>query len=389
MAILIFIVAIILFLGLIIVHEYGHFSVARRNGVIAEEFGIFFPPRLWKKKMKSGWTFSFNLLPLGGFVKLKGEHDADTEKGSYGAASYWAKVKIMSAGVFMNLITGIILLIIISWVGLPVLIPNQFNVQGSSHTNVAQVLVSAVETNSPAQKIGLKAEDQIEAIGPTRHLQTVKSLSDLQSLTKKYAGQTVELEYKQNGNQKIKIVTLRSTSFVAQSIKDNQPKGYLGVAITALQLRQYSWWAGPVEAIGLTLQIFKLTLVGLGQALVGLGKIIAGLVTANNVARVHGQAIASSQVSGPVGIIVILKDGSALGYQYMLLIIAIISLTLALMNFLPIPALDGGRLWLTIISRIFHFKLGQKLEERINAIGMVVLISLIILVTIVDINRFF
>src|SRR5215469_16636955 len=102
MAIVLLIVGIILFILLVVVHEWGHFIAARRNGVEVEEFGIFFPPHLYTHKTKSGWLFSINLIPLGGFVKLKGEHDTDTEKGSYGAASLWAKTKIMTAGVAMN-----------------------------------------------------------------------------------------------------------------------------------------------------------------------------------------------------------------------------------------------------------------------------------------------
>src|SRR5438270_8164863 len=107
MGILLFVVGIVLFIGLVVVHEWGHFIVARRNGVEVEEFGIFFPPRLYKRKTKAGWTFSINALPLGGFVKLKGEHDSDTEPDSFGAATSWAKTKIMAAGVVMNLITAL------------------------------------------------------------------------------------------------------------------------------------------------------------------------------------------------------------------------------------------------------------------------------------------
>src|SRR3978361_1073867 len=104
MAILLFIVGIILFILLVVVHEFGHFIMARRGGVEVEEFGIFFPPRLYKHKTKGGWNFTINLLPLGGFVKLKGEHDTDTEPGSFGAASLRVKSKIMAAGVVINLL---------------------------------------------------------------------------------------------------------------------------------------------------------------------------------------------------------------------------------------------------------------------------------------------
>ena len=377
-----------LFIGLVIIHELGHFIVARRNGVIAEEFGIFFPPRLFKRKMRGGWIFSINLLPLGGFVKLKGEHDSDTEKGSFGAASTWAKTKIMAAGVLMNLITGIFLLIILAWIGLPQLLPNQFNVASSSHISRQEVLVTSIEPNSPASAIGLKVENDIMAIGPPAHIQPVTSIIDLQRLTKEFAGQKIELVYKNNGTQYSKIVHLQSSSIVAASLKTNSPKGYLGITLTTLTLRQYSWWSGPIEAVGLTGQVIKLTFIGLGHAVAGLGKIIAGLVTGNTVARQNGQAAASKQVAGPVGIFIILKDGSVLGYQYMLLIIAIISLTLAIMNILPIPALDGGRLWLMLASRAIGMPLVASVEEIINGVGIVVLLSLMALITFVDVHRF-
>ena len=144
MSVLVLVVGLILFIALIIVHELGHFLVAQRNGVKAEEFGIFFPPKLYRRITRKGWVFSINLLPIGGFVKLKGEHDSDTEPGSFGAASVWAKTKIMAAGVGMNLITGVILLMILAWIGLPQIIPNQFNVANASHVSNQEVLVYSV-----------------------------------------------------------------------------------------------------------------------------------------------------------------------------------------------------------------------------------------------------
>ncbi len=390
MSILILIVGVLLFIGLVIIHEFGHFWVAKRNGVEPEEFGIFFPPALYKRKTKKGWIFSINLLPLGGFVKLKGEHDSDTEPGSFGAASLLAKSKIMLAGVFFNLITAVVLLIILAWIGLPQLVGGQFNVSGNaSHISRQEVLVTSIQSHSPAASIGIASEDQIVAIGHPGELKPVNTITDLQRLTHDYSGQQVDVAYKTNGQEEIKSVRLLSASVVNASLKTNNPKGYFGVTLASLTMRQYSWWAGPVEAAGLTLQVIKLTFVGLGHALVGLGQIIAGLVTGNTAARQHGQTVASSQVAGPIGIFVILKDGSVLGYQYMLFIIAIISLTLAIMNILPLPALDGGRLWLTLLFRSFGKKLSASLEETINAVGMFILLTLIVLVSLVDIHRFF
>jgi regulator of sigma E protease len=151
---------------------------------------------------------------------------------------------------------------------------------------------------------------------------------------------------------------------------------------------QRSTWSAPIVAIGLSSQITALTFQGLGHALAGLGSLFAGAVTGNTTARQHGQTNASAQVAGPVGIFVILKDGSLIGVQFMLFIIAVISLTLAIMNILPIPALDGGRLWLLLASRKLKRPLSAKREEAINAAGFVVLIGLVILITAVDIHRF-
>ncbi len=389
MSIFIFIIGILLFISLVIIHELGHFWVARRNGVVAEEFGIFFPPALYKRKTKKGWIFSINLLPLGGFVKLKGEHDSDTEPGSFGAATLWVKSKIMAAGVFFNLITALVLFIILAWLGLPQLVGGQFNVTHGSHISRQEVLVTSVLPNSPAASIGISSENQIEAIGLAGALKPINTISDMQKLTQHFAGQQVVVKYKNSGQEYQKEVRLLSAAVVKASSNTSSPKGYFGVTLTSLALRQYSWWAAPVEAVGLTLQITKLTFVGLGHALVGLGQIVAGLVTGNTHARQHGQAVASAQVAGPVGIFVILKDGSLLGYKYMLFIIAIISLTLAIMNILPLPALDGGRLWLTLITRGFGKQLSAKVEETINATGMAILLVLIVLITLVDVHRFF
>lgn len=383
------IIGIILFIGLIIVHEFGHFIVARRNGVDVEEFGIFFPPRLFKHKTKAGWDFTINVLPLGGFVKLKGEHDADEGPGSFGSASTWAKAKIMVAGVFMNFITAIVLLTILALIGMPKLIPNQFSVKSNAQIAKQETLIRYVLPHSPAAQAGLKAKDQLTAIGIVGHkLQPIVSEAKLPAMTKADAGQLVNIIYYQNGVRHHTTTRLLTQSVVSASLKTNNPKGYLGIIPLSYVLQRYTW-AAPIVALGLVKQVTILTLQGLGHALAGLGGLIAGLVTNNHVAQQHGQVAATSQVTGPVGIFVILKETSALGYQFMLFIVAIISLTLAIMNILPIPALDGGRLWLILISRIFKKTLSQKTEEIIVGVGFIVLIILAILITISDINRYF
>lgn len=388
MTVLILVVGILLFISLVVVHEFGHFIVARRNGVEVEEFGIFFPPRLFKHKTKAGWLFTINLLPLGGFVKLKGEHDSDTQKGSFGAASLWVKSKIMAAGVVMNLLAALVLLTILALTGMPQQVPNQFTVKSDTHLVNRSVLVAYVEPGSPAQKAGLRAEDEIRALSLPGHSPVAASdATKLPAITKAFAGKTAEVFYVRGGNEQQARVTLLSQQAVAASQKTNSPRGYLGISPVELNVTR-STWSAPIVAVGLSAQVTALTFQGLGHALAGLASLIAGAVTGNATARHNGQTTASDQVAGPVGIVVILKDGSLLGYQYMLFIIALISLTLAIMNILPIPALDGGRLWLTLLSRGLKRPLSPRREEAINATGFAVLVSLIVLVTIVDVKRF-
>lgn len=385
------IIGLLLFIGLVVVHEWGHFIMARRSGVEVEEFSIFFPPRLFKRQTKSGWLFSIGLLPLGGFVKLKGEHDSDEDPGSFGAASVWAKTKIMAAGVVMNFVTAFVLLMVVAWLGMPQLVSHQFTVKRDTTIAKNDIYLSYIEPGSPAARAGFVPTDQLvgyKAPGSTQ-LHRVKRADDLAKITDRYAGQRLTFVVRQkNGQREAKTVTLRTDAVVRASLKTDHPKGHLGVQPSELTL-QRSTWSAPIVAGGLMGQFTALTFQGLGKALAGLGGIIAGAVTGNSHARQHAQTEASSQVSGPVGIFFVLKSGSILGYQYMLFVIAIISLTLAVMNILPIPALDGGRLWLTLASRAVGKPLSASAEEVINAIGFVILIGLIIVISIVDVRRFF
>lgn len=383
------VLGIILFIGLIIIHEYGHFIAARRNGVEVEEFGVFFPPTLYRRKTKAGWDFTINAVPLGGFVKLKGEHDSDTEKGTFGAASTWVKTKIMAAGVFFNLITALVLFTILAFVGIPKLIPNQFTVAKDTQLVSTELLIRYVEPGSPAAKAGLSNQDRLVNIAlPDYSPVAITSPKKLPEVTKNFAGKQVTINYIRDGENKVAQATLLTKEAVEASRKTGNPKGYLGVIPTEYTI-QRSTWSTPITAVGLTGQLTGLTFKGLGHALSGLGSTIAGLVTGNTEARQNGQTAASEQVSGPVGIFAILKSGTGYGLQFILFVIAIISLTLAIMNILPVPALDGGRLWLMLASRAAGRQLSAKTEEIVNAIGFLVLIGLVILITLVDVKRFF
>ncbi|HYH74473.1 MAG TPA: M50 family metallopeptidase [Candidatus Saccharimonadales bacterium] len=374
MSILLLIIGLILFIGLVVVHELGHFWAARRNGVEVEEFGIGFPPRAWSRKTKAGYDFSLNWLPIGGFVKLKGESDAAKEKGSLGAATTWAKTKIMLAGVFVNLLVGIGLLTVLAWVGMPQLLPNQFTVDSDTKVLRSEVYSGYVEPGSPAAKAGLESGDRIDAFTVDGKKYAIDDADDLSPFTEKHAGQKVTMTYERDDRTKTVAVTLRDAKTVEASRKTDKPKGYLGVTPGEYKMTR-STWSAPVVALGLTKQIVVETFRGLGNAI--------GAVFQGNGSK------AAEQVSGPVGIVFVLKESSLLGYQYVLLIIAIISLTLAIMNVLPIPALDGGRLYMILLTRLFGKELSQEMEERIVGASFIFLLFLIVLITIVDVRRFF
>jgi regulator of sigma E protease len=363
LSVVLLILGLLLFVGLVVVHEFGHFLAARRNGVEVEEFGVGFPPRAWKRITKKGFIFSINWLPIGGFVKLKGENDAATAPGSFGAAPFRTKTKIMLAGVAMNLVAAFVIFTALAWLGMPQLIENQYSVQSDTHVLTRQVLVGWVEPGSPASKAGLNVRDELVSING----KSVTSATKLPELTKHYAGQTVRVAYKRDGTTRSLQVHLRTP----QQAKD---KGMLGVAPAELTLTRATWSA-PVQAVGLIGQFTQATFKGLGTALSALFQ--------------GDTKTASEQVSGPVGIVVVLHDGSLLGYQFVLLIIGLISLSLAIMNILPIPALDGGRFYVLLLSRVFGKKLSKDMEERIVGWSFAFLLILIGLITVVDVKRFF
>jgi regulator of sigma E protease len=364
------IIAILLFIGLVVVHELGHFIAARRGGVEVEEFGIGFPPRAWSRRLKSGLLLSLNWLPIGGFVRLKGENDADKRKGSFGAAKLSTKVKIMLAGVTMNLVTAFVILTALALLGMPRLIDNQYSFSKDSKVVRNDVLLGYVEPDSPAEKAGFKPNDQLVKVSG----QTVETAEQLPNITKQFAGQNTQVEIRRDQKLIVTDVTLRTSQEVEASRNTNDPKGYLGISPTEYTLVR-STWSAPIVAGGLIKQFTELTLKGIGRAL-------WQLVSGN-----AGEA--GKQVAGPVGIFVLLSDGSSIGYEFILMIIAIISLTLAIMNILPIPALDGGRLFVTLLFKAIKKPLTKSREEWIHGTGFALLMMLFLLITVVDIRRNF
>ena len=375
MSIILLVLGLLLFVGLVVIHEWGHFIMARRGGVEVEEFGIGFPPKAKTIARKNGTEYTLNWLPLGGFVRLKGEHDSAKSKGSFGAAPLSTKIKIMLAGVVMNLFTAYAMLLLLALIGIPKLVDNQFTVASNETVTKQQLFVGFVEENSPASNAGIQQRDVISSIASIDgSRQLVKTAEELPNITKKFAGQTVQVEYLRKGKLLTANTQLRSTAEVDASKMTNNPKGYLGIAPVEYQVSRYTWSA-PIVAGGLIKQFTELTFKGLGTAL-------GGLFTGDT-------KKASEQVSGPVGIFVILQQGTDLGIQFILMIIAVISLTLAIMNFLPIPALDGGRLFVTLLFKAIRRPLTERTEDRIHGTGFAALMVLFVLITIVDVKRFF
>ena len=287
MSVLILILGLILFVALVVVHEFGHYIAARRGGVEVEEFGIGFPPRAWGKKLKDGMLLSINWLPLGGFVKLKGENDSATAKGSFGAAPLGTKVKIMLAGVVMNLLAAFVIFTFLALIGMPKLIENQFTVSSDTKITNSQVLVGSVEKGSPASKSGLQLRDQIISIATKDSKTNITSASELSSTTKKLAGEKVVVTLIRGGESKELKLTIRTKA----EISANKNIGYLGISPAEITI-QKSTWSAPIVAGGLIKQLTVLTLKGLGSAVKGLGSIVAGVFTGNSQARQQGQAIA-------------------------------------------------------------------------------------------------
>lgn len=372
------IVGVLILVFLVTVHELGHAIVARRNGVVVEEFGIGFPPRAWAKKLKNGVLFTLNWLPLGGFVKLQGEHDAANKKGDYGAATFWQKTRILLAGVLINWFVAVLLLTVLAWTGLPKILPNQFSVASDTTVIKKPIELSLVTADSPADKAGLEVGDQIMRFDG----RTIASSRELSAATEENKGETVEIIYTRGGVEKSVQATLRADS------KD----GHLGVATNQRELIQASWSA-PIVGVVTTVQFTQVTLQGLGTLL---GDFVKGIVLQfsldGQTREAAGKSLekAGNSVAGPIGILgTIFPAAEQAGLTQLIFLTAVISLTLAVMNALPIPALDGGRWFTMALFRLLKKPLTKEIEEKIQTVGFMILMGLIVVVTIADVGKLF
>lgn len=371
-------VGLVILVLLVVVHELGHAIAARRNGVIVEEFGIGFPPKAWAKKLKNGIIFSLNWLPLGGFVKLKGEYDSANKKGDYGAATFWQKTKILLAGVTINWLVAAILLTILAFTGLPKVLPNQFSVAGDTTTITSPVRISVVQPDYPAAKAGLEKGDAIIALDD----QPVKTAEEVISRTKARKGETVQVTYvRGNESERTVSVMLRDADTAVLGAGLDQRE----------ELR--ATWSAPIVGVVTTGQLTLATLQGIGDLI---GNLVKGVVLQfSGDTSIREQAAkdlesAGNSVAGPVGILgVIFPQASQAGLQQLTFLTAVISLTLAVMNTLPIPALDGGRWFTMAVFRLLRKPLTKEREEKIQATGFLLLMSLVVIITIADVRKFF
>lgn len=368
-------IGLVVLVILVVVHELGHAISAKRNGVVVEEFGVGFPPKVWAKKLKSGLVFSLNLLPIGGFVKLQGEHDAASKKGDYGAATFWQKTKILFAGVLVNWIVAVIILSALALVGLPKIIPNQFSIPSDTVEVSKPVQIGEVVEDYPAAKAGLQEGDEIISLAGKK----ITTVDELITTSVANKGKTVKVIYERDGQEKEASVVLRDSESAVFGATLGQQESIKAT------------WSAPIVGVVTTAQFTWVTLQGLGQLL---GDLASGLVlqlSTNEETRIEASEKlnrATSSVAGPVGILgVIFPAAGQAGWVEVLFLAGVISLTLAVMNALPIPALDGGRWFVTALFRLLKAPLTKEREEKIQGVGFMILMGLIILVTIGDVAK--
>lgn len=407
------VIGFLILMLLVVAHELGHFIAAKRNGVAVEEFGIGFPLRAvawlknpeydkWKKAGKSGkkpkkwlklprseWNktqkslvFSINYLPIGGFCQMKGESDSDKRPHSFGSATLWQKTKILFAGVTMNWLVAWIILSILSVTGMPEFMNNQFHMPGDTTVSASTVKIKEVIADSPAAKSNLKAGDKIIKVGEN----DVITSTEIFNYNDAHKGEEVVYTVVSDGDAAAHEVNITLNS---------DDKDYtLGVYLSQSDLPTYhSTWSAPIVGAINTVQLTGETYRGLWEMLRSLCSGVIKQFNTDESVRSEGQAelqFAGDSVSGPVGIIgFIFPQSIEAGPTTLAFLAAIISISLACMNVLPIPALDGGRFVMIAFYRLRGKVLTKEKEEKLVSRTFVFLLILIAVVTVLDILRFF
>ena len=351
-------VFIIVISVLILVHEIGHLLAAKIIGVGVEEFGLGLPPRITGKKIR-GILYSINWLPVGGFVRLSGEdeenppeHPGAHEKKFFWARSASERTVILLAGVFMNFILAVLLTAYLFVGGLRV----------PSH----RVTVVEVQQDTPAEAVGVMVGDVIadvlsqDATG-TRTTMHIGTALDLQAATRANLGREITLVVTR-GSETVSLSVVPRTEWPGD-------QGPMGIRMEDSEVVRYSWWRAPWEAL-------RLNVERLGEVLVSLGSIISRLFKHESVAQ---------DVAGPIRIAQVTSYATRIGFRAIVELMSIISINLAVLNVLPIPALDGGRLFFILIEKVTRRRVRPSFERFSHQIGMILLLALVLLISINDI----
>lgn len=349
---------VIVLSSLIFVHEFGHFFTARKLGVGVEEFGFGFPPRLFGLRRRSGVIYSLNAIPFGGFVRLKGEQAAadPTDQTSFVNARLTKRAIIVGSGVVMNLVLTVLLFFIGYQVGVPAVVSDTLP---GAKIRDQRVVITGVLEPSPAAAAGLRRGDTVREIQG----QPVTTVSAIQSAISQSAGATA-LVIERDGK--------REAVAVVPAVLDQASQKKIGVDLETLGVSTYPVQWAFVNAFRTT---FELS----GQVVVAFGGLIRDLVVYQKV---------SPEVAGPVGIAILTGQVARLGVLAVLQFVALLSLSLGIINLLPFPGLDGGRLFFLLIERIRGHALNQRTEAIIHNVGFALLLLLILTISVQDVQRF-
>jgi len=337
---------------LVLVHELGHFSMAKIAGMKVEEFGFGLPPRIFGVK-RGETTYSINLIPLGGFVKIHGEDSPeDRSERSFNSKSIFRRFLVLVAGVAMNVLLAALLFIVGYGVGFPAVV--------GSDAAQASIQVLSVAPESPAAESGIMMGDIIYSLNS----QKVRDISQFQKLLSSYAGSEVLLGVKRGEETLKKEIRVRK----------NPPKGQgaLGITIAKIGIIRYPWHKAVLEG-------FKSTFVYIGLMFYQLFVIIKQLLVSGHISGVF---------AGPVGIGKLSFQFMKVGWLYFIRFAGLISLSLAVVNILPIPALDGGRIMFLIPEAIRKRPVSTRIQRALNTAGFVFIILIFIIVTLHDILNF-
>jgi len=358
MNILLFLLILIV---LILVHEYGHFITAKWIGAKVEEFGIGYPPRALKLGTLKGTLFSLNWIPFGGFVKISGEQrdsDVELDKDAFYSKPRGKQAIVMVAGVLANFLLAWLLISTSYFLGAPV----AADVKDTTILNQKLVITSIFE-DTPADTSSLKVGDEILEVAFGEQVFNPKMPEDFQEIIALSGGEELAIKIKRSGSeQMINVVP-------EYDITEN--KSRIGVSIERIGVKKIGFFAALWEGMKSAGVITWATVVAFANLIYG-----AIVGTAD-----------FSQITGPVGIVKAVGDAYGFGLSYLLSFTALISINLVIINLLPIPALDGGRLLFLAIEAIRRKNIKVKTAQMANTIGFFALILLMIVVTFKDIKH--